>query len=302
MKRRDFVILSGAALAGGTLAPRARAAIDATSSRAAAPIRLAVKYGMIGVDGSVRDKFQLLQDLGYDGVEMDSPSNLDIDEVVAASREVGLPIHGVVDSVHWSRPFSHPDANVRAEGVRALDTAIRDCHAFGGSTVLVVPAVVDKGVSYADAYARSQHEIRKCLPLAKELGIRIAFENVWNNFLLSPLEAARYVDEFDSDLVGWYFDVGNILRYGWPEHWIAALGHRVFKLDVKEYSRTKMNDEGVWKGFDVEITDGDCDWPAVRKALAAIGFDGWATAEVGGGGRERLADILARMRRALHES
>jgi len=262
-------------------------------------IKLAVKYGMIGTDGTVREKFQLLKDLGFDGVELDSPNNLDNDEVVAASKEVGLPIHGVVDSVHWAKPFSHPDQAVRTEGVKALETAIRDCNAYGGSTVLVVPAVVSREVSYADAYERSQTEIRRVLPLAAELGVRIAFENVWNNFLLSPLEAARYVDEFESDRVGWYFDVGNVVRYGWPVHWIRGLGPRILKLDVKEYSRKKQGDEGLWKGFNVKIgepaPEDGCDWPAVREALAELGYEGWATAEVGGGGPDRLREIRERM-------
>jgi hexulose-6-phosphate isomerase len=274
-------------------------------------ISLAVKFGMIQPaegetpDQSIRAKFQLLKDLGYDGVEMDSPSDLDINEVIDASREVGLPIHGVVDSVHWSKPFSHPDPAVRAEGVKALEMAINDCKALGGTTVLVVPAVVNREVSYADAYTRSQEEIRRVLPLAEELGITIAFENVWNNFLLSPLEAARYIDEFESVHVKWYFDVGNIVRYGWPAQWIQILGQRIAKLDIKEYSRKKANDEGVWKGFEVEIgdppTDEGCDWPSVREALREIEYTGWATAEVGGGGRERLGDILRRMRGALGE-
>ena len=135
------------------------------------------------------------------------------------------------------------------------------------TTVLLVPAVVNKEVSYADAYTRSQAEIRKALPLADELGIKIALENVWNNFLLSPLEEARYIDELDSPMVGAYFDVGNVLRYGWPEHWITTLGKRILKIDIKEFSRKKQNEEGLGKGFDVELLEGDCDWPAVMAAL-----------------------------------
>lgn len=262
-------------------------------------IRKAVKFGMVRIEGSIADKFRLLKELGYDGVELDSPNTLDNNEVIDASKEVGLPIHGVVDSVHWGKPFSHPDAAVRAEGVKALETALEDSKAYGGSSVLVVPAVVNKSVAYADAYERSFAEISKVIPLAEELEIDIAFENVWNNFLLSPLEAARYVDAFESERVGWYFDVGNIVRFAWPEHWVRALGHRVFKLDIKEYSRKKQNDEGLWKGFNVEIGDGDCDWPAVMAALDEVGFDGWATAEVGGGGEERLKDIAQRMDRVL---
>lgn len=211
MNRRTFLktnTLALAATGAATLIPEMAGSLTARrrSSRA---IKLAVKFGMVAGPGSVREKFSLLKELGYDGVELDAPSNLDKNEVREAIESTGLPVHGVVDSVHWSKPFSHPDPAVRAEGVKALEIAIQDCRAYGGDTVLVVPAVVNKQVSYADAYERSQREIRRVLPLAKELGIRIAFENVWNKFLLSPLEAARYVDEFEHpDVVGWYFDVG----------------------------------------------------------------------------------------------
>lgn len=226
---------------------------------------------------------------------MDSPNDLDNDEIIAARDATGLPIHGVVDSVHWRQTLSDPDAAVREAGLNGLRTAIQDAHAYGASTVLLVPAVVNKQVSYADAYTRSQSEIRKALPIAAEHGIKIAFENVWNKFLLSPLECARYVDEFESDSVGWYFDVGNVVAYGWPEHWIRTLGHRILKLDIKEYSRSKADTEGPYAGFRVPLGDGDCDWPAVNEALAGIGYQGWATAEVSGGDRLYLEGLAARM-------
>jgi len=237
--------------------------------------------------------------VGFDGVEMDSPNGFDTAEVVAAKEATGLEIPGVVDSAHWHATLGDPDAAVRARGVAALETALRDCKAYGGTTVLLVPGVVNAGLPYHLVYERSQAEIRKALPLARELGVKIAFENVWNNFLLSPLEAARYVDELGDDVCGWFLDVGNLVRFAWPEHWVQALGPRILKLDVKEYSRKKQNDEGLWKGFQVKIGEGDCGWPRVMAALDEIGFEGWASAEVGGGGRERLEDILARMRRVL---
>ena len=210
-----------------------------------------------------------------------------------------VPIHGCVCSAHWAKPLSAEDLAVRAECVRAIEIAIDDCRFYGGSTVLVVPAVVNKDVSYRQAWDRSRVEIARVLPTAADAGVAIAFENVWNNFLLSPLEAAAYVDSFESDAVGWYMDIGNIVAYGWPEHWIEALGPRILKVDVKEYSRKKLNDEGRWAGFGVPIGEGDCDWPAVMRALEDVGFRGWLTAEVGGGGRERLADIGARMDRIV---
>ncbi|HVU87539.1 MAG TPA: sugar phosphate isomerase/epimerase family protein [Pirellulales bacterium] len=296
--RREFLKIAGAAAAGAaqlsSLAITAEAAPPPTKTTG---MKKAVKYGMIQAGNTVKEKFQLLKDLGFDGVEMDSPSKLDRDEVLRARDEVGLPIHGVVDSVHWRDTLSHPDPAVRQRGLEGLQTALRDSKYYGGTTVLLVPAVVNKEVSYADAYTRSQAEMRKALPLANELGIKIALENVWNNFLLSPLEEARYIDELDSPMVGAYFDVGNVLRYGWPEHWITTLGKRILKLDIKEFSRKKQNDEGLGKGFDVELLEGDCDWPAVMAALRQIGYSGWATAEIPGGGRDRLAEIAQRMDR-----
>jgi len=294
--RRDFLKVAGATLAAASASatltlPSASAAEDKEDKR----YKKAVKWGMVQGDGSIKQKFQMLKELGYDGVELDSPSNLDRDEVLRARDETGLPVHGVVDSVHWKETLSHPDPEVRARGLEGLKTALRDSKFYGGTTVLLVPAVVNKEVSYADAYARSQAEIKKALPLAEELGIRIGLENVWNNFLVSPLETAQYIDELNSPLVGAYFDVGNVLRYGWPEHWIAALGKRIFKLDIKEYSRKKQDTEGLRKGFDVELLEGDCDWPAVMAALRAINYTGWGTAEIPGGDRARLQATAERM-------
>jgi hexulose-6-phosphate isomerase len=163
--------------------------------------------------------------------------------------------------------------------------------------VLLVPAVVNQDVRYDQAWERSRAEIQRVLPRAVERGVKIAFENVWNQFLLSPLEAARYVDSFESAAVGWYLDVGNVVNYGWPEQWVRILGKRILKLDIKEYSRKRRDAEGLWKGFDVELGEGDCGWPAVMAALDEIGYAGWGTAEIPGGGRERLSEIAARMER-----
>lgn len=262
-------------------------------------IQKAVKYGMIGEGDSVLAKFRLLKELGFDGVELSSPNELSQDEVLRARDESELPIHGVVNSRHWSDTLSHPDPERRRQGTDSVRTSLRDAKAYGATSVLLVPAVVTKDVSYADAYQRSQVEIRSLLPLAEELEVKILFENVWNQFLLSPLEMARYIDEFESPQVGAYFDVGNVVAYGWPEHWIRILGDRIVKLDIKEYSRKRQNEDGMRKGFGIEIGEGDCDWPAVRSALTEIGFEGWATAEVAGGDRVRLAEVAERMDDAL---
>ena len=265
----------------------------------ARPIRYACKLGMVGIEGSLHERLAALAALGWEGVEPDSPAELDRDELRDAARSAGLAIPGVVDSAHWRDHLAHPDADVRARGRAALETALRDAAFYGASTVLLVPAVVNREVSYDQAWERSRAEIQRVLPLAEELGVTIAFENVWNGFLLSPLEARDYVDSFESERVAWYFDVGNVVNFGWPEQWIRILGDRIAKLDVKEYSREKRDAEGLWKGFAVEIGEGDCGWPEVGRALDEVGFEGWASAEVGGGDAERLDDVLARMHRAL---
>ena len=338
LDRRTFVAGLGAGIAGA-VAPSARAqpeSGDAVVRRMARPrrplepitrIRLALKYGMIGEGSTVAEKFAIARECGFDGVEMDSPNGLDNEEVIRAKEETGIEIPGVVDSVHWSKTLADPDPRVRSEGRAALETALSDCKDYGGTSVLLVPAVVSDRVPYDVAYERSKEEVRRVLPYAEDLKVSIVIENVWNNFLLSPLEARRYVDETgrarvgdgdwtywvateESDrrtvryaqrVLGWHFDIGNIVNYGWPEQWIRILGDRILKLDVKEFSRKKRNDEGLWKGFAVEIGEGDIDWAAVREALVEIGYNGWAAAEVGGGDRARLTDVATRMDRVLNE-
>lgn len=300
MNRRDF--LRTASVAAVQLAAVTGWTVSAAESAAPArkrSIKKAVGYGMVKEGNSVLDKFKLLKDLGYDGVEMPYPGGPDVAEVARARKTTGLEIANVMNTGHWKDTLGDPDPAVRARGLEGLQQALRDARAIGAPTVLLVPAVVNKNISYADAYARSQAEIRKALPLATELGVKIALENVWNNFLLSPLEAARYVDELGSHHVGWFFDVGNIVHYGWPEQWIRILGSRILAVHAKEFSRKRADNEGRWKGFNVELLEGDCDWPAVMKALDEIGYRGWLIAEVGGGDAGRLRDLAERMDKIL---
>lgn len=294
MERRTFLktaVLTGTALGAGI---SDLSAAPATSF--AQPLtKKSLKWGMIKENLSILDKFKLVKDLGFHGVELDSPHDLDHKEVLAARDKTGLELPGVVNSAHWKQPLSDPDPAIRASCVKAMEVALQDCKRYGGTTVLLVPAVVNAKVSYQEAYERSQAEIRKLIPMAEKTGIKIALENVWNNFLLSPMEAARYVDEINHPLVGWYFDVGNIIRYGWPEHWIETLGKRIMKVDIKEYSRKIADNEGVWKGFNAELLEGDCNWPVVNQAFAKIGYSGWGSAEVAGGDRKRLQVISEKM-------
>ncbi len=294
VSRRDFLQATGAAVAAVGLAGVASAAPSASAEK---KFKKSLKYGMVKTKDSMLDKFKMLVDVGFDGVELQAPNEYKLEEVLAASEKTGLQLPGVIEATHWSVRFSDPDPTKRADAVDTLKKALHDCKAYGGTTVLVVPAVVDKDVSYAEAYKNSQASIRQALPTAAETGVKIAFENVWNNFLLSPLEFARYIDEFESPWVGAYFDVGNIVRYGWPEQWIRTLGKRILKLDIKEYSRKVADDEGTRKGFKVELLEGDCDWPAVMTALREIGYTGWGSAEVPGGDEKRLREISTRMDR-----
>lgn len=290
MKRRTFLTTSLGASAAVALGPAAHFPM------AKPPIhKKSLKFGMIKEDISVLEKFKLVQSLGFDGVELDSPNDLKEKEILKARDKTGLAIPGVVNSVHWKKPMSHPDPKVRAACTESMIHALNKCKLYGGTTVLLVPATVSQEVRYDEAWERSTEEIKKILPEAEKTGIKIAIENVWNNFLLSPMEAARYIDQFDSDMIGWYFDVGNIIRYGWADQWIRILGKRIIKVDVKEYSRKKQREEGIWEGFKVKLGDGDSDWANVNKALKEVGYSGWGSAEVPGGDRERLKEISERM-------
>ena len=283
---------AAASIISGSVAVAEQKPAESKSKR---PIKKAVMWDMIQ-GGSVLDRFRILKEAGFDGVEMNSPGGPPNDEIKTAAEETGMLIEGEVDSIHWKITLSHPNADVRAQGVKGLEQALRDCKALGGTSVLLVPGVVNANVSYDQCYERSQTEIRKVLPLAQELGVRIAIEDVWNDFLLSPMEAARYIDEFNNPAaIGWHMDIGNVMAYGYPEQWIRILGSRILKLHVKEFSRSKMDKEGRWKGFDVKLGDGDINWKAVMQALDDVGYHTWMCAEVPGGGVDELKDISRRM-------
>jgi hexulose-6-phosphate isomerase len=287
MNRRDFV-LAGAGLA---LSPAQK------SFGRKRDIRKAIMYDTVKIDGPVMARFQAIKTAGFEGVEPNSHMNQT--EVLEALKSTGLVAASVCCSTHWKKPLTDPDPAVREEGLNGLRQALRDAKAYGATSVLLVPGVVNKQTSYADAYTRSQAEIRKALPLAQELGVKIAIENVWNQFLLSPLEAARYIDDFQSGSIGWHFDVGNVINYGWPEQWIHILGKRILKLHIKEYSRAKRDKSGPYAGFKVDFFEGDDDWPAVMKALDDVGYHGWAMAEQPGGdspeGLKKLSDGMERI-------
>ena len=284
--RRDFLKSTLAASALAVLPMQLALADEAKKPK----LRMAVKYGMIKHDGSIEDKFNLIKKLGLAGVEVDSPSGLNKAEAKAAAAKTGIVIHGVIDSRHWQDTLSSSDADVRAKGLAALNGAIEDAAFFGCDTVLLVPGVVKDDVTYEQCYERSQAEIKKALPLAEKHKVKICIETVWNNFITKPEQLLSFVDDFKSPWVAAYFDCSNMLKYGVSSaEWIRKLGKRLAKFDFKGYSH-----KNSW----CKIGEGDEDWPEILRALAEIGYDGWATSEVGGGEKE-LADITARMKKVL---
>lgn len=285
--RRDF-LKSALATSAATALPMPFALADEVKKP---KLRIAVKYGMIKHDGTIEDKFNLIKKLGLQGVEVDSPSGLNKAEAKAAAEKTGIVIHGVIDSVHWRDTLSSSDADVRAKGLAALNGAIEDAAFFGCDTVLLVPGVVKDDVPFEQCYERSQAEIKKALPLAEKHKVKICIETVWNNFITKPEHLISFVDDLKSPWAGAYFDCSNMLKYGVSSaEWIRKLGKRLVKFDFKGYSH-----KNSW----CKIGEGDEDWPEVLNALGEIGYDGWATSEVGGGGEKELADITARMKKVL---
>lgn len=255
----------------------------------------AVKWYMVQVPGSVLDKFKLLKELGFDGIELDSPGPITVEEVLKAKDETGLEVPGVVDSVHWNKRLSDPNPEVRAEGLEALKTAMKFSKDIGGTSVLLVPGRVTADATYEQAFERSVAEVKKVTGLADEMGMDILIENVWNDFLIAPQQMADFIDACESPRVGSYFDVGNTVRYSPPAEWVPILGKRIKKLDIKDYKKVAEG-ESLGKGFGAKLLEGDADFPAVMAELKKVGFtSGWGTAEIPGGNREWLTDVAARM-------
>lgn len=259
-----------------------------------------LKIGMVKVDGSLSDKFKAVKEAGFAGVEMNSPG-MNVEETRKAIEESGIPVDGTVCSSHWKKTHTSPDAAVRAVALKDLQTAIRDTHAVGGNTALLVVGHGKDGPEN-EIWPRAIENISKAIPLCAELGVYIAIENVWNHFLYdhdggqtqTAEKFVRFVDELNSPWVGMQFDIGNHWKYGSMGDWIRTLGSRIVKLDLKGYSRAK-ND---WAPQHA-IGAGDIDWADVRKALTEINYYGWAAAEVGGGNLDRLKQISANMDRVF---
>jgi hexulose-6-phosphate isomerase len=278
MNRRTFLV-------GQALSPALAAAAPS-----ALPIRKAVLVSMLPKSMSYVDRFKLAKDVGFAQVECQTtPDQAEAEEIKKASDAAGLPVHSVMNMAHWKYPLSSADPAAVAESRKGMETSLRNAHLWGAQTVLLVPAVVNPETTYKDAWTRSVAQIKQMLPLAEELKVIIAVEEVWNKFLLSPLEFANYVDQFHSPWVRAYFDVGNVVISGYPQDWIRTLGKRIVKLHIKDFKFEKRQAQFV------PLREGEINWKEVRNALAEIGYNGSATVELPAGDEAYLREVSHRV-------
>jgi hexulose-6-phosphate isomerase len=295
MDRRAFLEMTAAASALAAL--RGATPSAAVQATAGGGLKKAVYVSMLPKELGYFDKFKLAVDVGFQGIEIGTISEPAVAaEIKEAAAKAGLKIHGVMNADHWRYPLSSADPEVVNKSVAGMETSLRNAKLWGADAVLLVPGVVNADTGYKDAWTRSQKVIReRILPLAQELKVVIGMEEVWNKFLISPLEMARYVDEFNSPWVKAYLDVGNMLFYGFPQDWIRTLGPRICRVHVKDFKLYRRNSNYAWKN----IGEGDVDWVEVRKALADAKYDGWITAEIDGGDATYLKDVAARIDRFI---
>jgi len=257
-----------------------------------------LKIGMVGHKGPLSEKFKMAKEAGFGAIEMNAPG-MNVEEVKKATAASGLPVDGTVGGTHWQVRHTDKDAGTRAKALDNLKRALIETEAIGGKTCLLVVGHGNDGPEQ-EIWDRSIENISKALPLAGELGVSIAFENVWNQFCYDHSgdhqqtadKFVKYVDEFNSPLIGMQFDIGNHWKYGSMGGWIRQLNKRIIKLDVKGFSRA----EGKFK----KIGEGDLDFADVNDALAEINFHGWCAAEVGGGDAARLKEVSDNMDRVFN--
>jgi len=269
MNRRSFLKITAASAAASAFLPSASAA----SHR---KLRKGIMHSTIGVKGSVLEKYRVMKEAGFEGVE--PLGGMNRVEVLAALKETGLQAASVCCHTHWEKPLSSPDEATRKIGFDGFVESLQDAKAYGATSVLLVPGVARDGVTYQQCFDRSIVEIKKTIPVAKDLGVKIAIENVGNNFIMSPEQAIEYLDAINSEWVGWYFDIGNAGRVGPAEKWINLLGKRIVRIHVKDFS-AKPAAPGARSGARPKLLDGDTNWPAVMKALDDAGYSGWAISE-----------------------
>ena len=258
------------------------------------PIKKGLVFDMVSDKLSYADRFKLVRDSGFEVVQaLTEPDESKAQEMKQAADAANIRIDSVMNVDHWQYPLSSSDPAVVEKSLNGMRMSLRNAKLWGSDVVLLVPAVVNAETSYRDAWTRSQAQIRKLIPLAQELKVVIGIEEVWNKFLLSPLEMSQYIDEFKSPWIQAWFDVGNVVLYGYPQDWIRTLGKRVVKVHLKDFKRKEGGYE--W----VNLGGGDVNWPAVRAAFTAIGYAGSVIAELEQGDAAYLSDVSKRIDRLL---
>jgi hexulose-6-phosphate isomerase len=293
VNRREFLLKSSSVAVGGVLL--ASAAMGRPAA-AASGIKKGACIGVLPEGMTVLEKFEVAKRAGFEGIEPNTLNTADeAQQYKEAAEKTGVKITSIMNSDHWKYPLTDNDPEVVKQCVEGVKTSMHNAHDLGAGAVLLVPGIVTAQVRYADVYTRSQDQIRKLLPLAKELKVIIAIENVGNRFLLSPLEMGRYVDEFKSPWVRSYFDIGNVVSTGYPQDWIRTLGKRLCRVHIKRFEPGTDHPK-----FDPKDrrTQG-IDWPDVRKALDDVGYSGWVTAEVKSGDEGYVKEVSARLDRIL---
>ncbi len=296
--RREFLKSSVTTVCAAGLSPAALGRSLSRGAVLAPPSPLSFTKGlvfdMLPDKLSYGDRFKLARDAGFEIVQ--APTEADArkaEEIKKAADSAGIHIDSVMNMDHWKYPLSSSDAAVVEKSLAGMRTSLHNAKLWGSDAVLLVPAVVDAKTSYHDAWERSQKEIRSLIPLAEELKVVIAIEEVWNKFLLSPLEMAKYIDEFQSPWIKAWFDVGNVVLYGYPQDWIHTLGKRIVKVHLKDFKRKE--DGYAW----VNLGEGDVDWSAVRQAFSDIGYSGSVITELDGGDESYLRDVSQRIDRLV---
>jgi L-ribulose-5-phosphate 3-epimerase len=287
--------VGGGALHGAGGAGEGGASPSPTVGAAAAlPLKKGLVMDMLPAKLSYGDRFKLARDVGFHVVQAPTTADLHAaEEMKKAAEAAGIRIDSVMNMDHWKYPLSSGDGAVAAKCMEGMKTSLENAKLWGAEAVLLVPAVVNAQTSYADAWARSEARIREMLPMAEELKVVIAIEEVWNKFLLSPLEMVAYIDDFQSPWLKAWFDVGNVVLYGYPQDWIRTLDKRIYKVHLKDFKRK----EGGYAW--VNLGDGDVEWAAVRKAFADVGYTGSVIAELDGGDEAYLRDVSKRMDRLV---
>lgn len=237
-------------------------------------------------DLSLAACFAMAKRAGFDSIEINiaedgeltlASTEADVRRIVSQAKDAGIELSSLSTGLGWKYPITSPDAAVRQKGKECIRKGLEVAQWMGVDTILVVPGVVNAEIGYDEAYTRAQDLLRELAPEAAERRIAIGVENVWNKFLLSPLEFARFLDEIGNDYVGVYFDAGNVLVYGFPDQWIRILGRRIKKVHVKDFKANIGNGTAFCNPL-----QGDVPWEKVRAALLAAGYDSYVTAEVEG--------------------